>query len=91
MLATARRLRDGIRLRHSYPITFSLLATLVLRPDLRRQPKDQPFSYEGRPVTSHFLYDIPNWDPAVEACPLCAAGSPAIAEPKKNMAQLTGV
>lgn len=79
--STLLAVREGIRAAHNYPIRFANVAgVLVDRSDVQK--------VENSHIVYLVHYDIETWQPT--ECPLCKAGSEAIAEPKKNWARLTG-
>lgn len=80
-LATLRAVREGILSGNSAPVNFLPIAlTLVHRSD--------QYAFEGGPILYQVHFDIQTWSP--EECPLCAAGSKRIEEPKRHWAELTG-
>lgn len=78
---TLQAVREGIRAGNPTPVTFApVVMTLVHR--------SNQYEFEGGPILYLAHFDIQTWEPA--ECPLCAAGSERISEPKKNWARLTG-
>lgn len=78
--STLMRVRAGIRRFHPHPIQFvPIVAVLVNRTGV--------VEIEGNRLVSPFVFNF-NIYPSND-CPLCAAGSVAISEPKKHWAELT--
>ncbi len=82
--SSAQAVRDGALKRFGFEPKWYLKVLAVVD----RSPVGSDLKVGESKIVSLFRYESNIWQP--EACPLCAAGSPAIGDVKNNWAELTG-